>query len=161
MSQVLIQKSISTDITSQAVSVSKLMNEIVQSSLNAKFVSLDRDSDILSFVFSASLTTDENTEFNSIIQNHQPTDAIIKILNDAEVFGRKLVDEYKKLNILRGRTTDEVDQILTDLKDVLDALFTGSLYVALKRINDFTATALVTQADKDDFTTKINKYLGL
>lgn len=161
MSNFLVSKSVSLDFPSSQISVPNFCLDLEKSSLNKKLVKVERDGDSVGVYFTSALTVDEQNDLDSIITNHKTSRPIVESLMSAEMFGRHLVDEYKELNILRGRTTVEVDQILLDLDSVLNALFTGSLYVALDRITAFTPTTLVTQADKDDFISKIQNYLGL
>jgi hypothetical protein len=161
MSNVLIQKSIINDVNGQSLCVQELMEQIVDTILKAKYVSFEREGDAIDFTFSSSLTISEDTILTNILSSHQSINPIQVSLSNAVEFGYHLIAQYKELNLLRGRTTTEVDQILTDLHEVLNALYSGSLYVAKDRIIAFAPTTLVTQSDKDDFLAKLNAYLGL
>lgn len=76
-------------------------------------------------------------------------------------FGQNLMAEYGAKNILRGYTTAQVRQIATDLAGIQALLLSGSLYSALEDIAAFTPTALILQSDIDEFTAKLQTYLGL
>ena len=76
-------------------------------------------------------------------------------------FGKQLMVEYAVSNIMAGKTTDEIVAISDRLARVQFLLTSGSLYGALKALNDLQTDELITEQTKQYFILKIRKYLGV
>lgn len=76
-------------------------------------------------------------------------------------FGKSLIIDFSAENILSGKTVAEVKQIATDLSELQLLLLSGSLYVSLDLITNYTPTPLITQAVLNKFRDRIRTYLKL
>lgn len=76
-------------------------------------------------------------------------------------FGRELIAEFGALNVANGLNPSQVAGVAAKLSSVQALLMSGSLKTAKLSISAITPDSYVTQAVKDDFTQRINDYLGI
>lgn len=80
----------------------------------------------------------------------------------ARIFGIGLVTEYGATNVLAGKTTEQVQQIMQITGKVVVALNTGSLYVSLAELAAIVPDdTLITAAQVTFFRNKIQDYVGV
>lgn len=79
----------------------------------------------------------------------------------AITFGNSLIVDYAVQNIMAGKQTSEVKEILLRLTTLMSMLKSGSLYTALEELDHIQADSLITQATIDQFKGKIRSYLGM
>lgn len=75
-------------------------------------------------------------------------------------FGKQMMIEYGTKNVMRGYNVDQTRAVAIKLSELQALLMSGSLYCVRQAIMDMVPDVFVTQADKDEFLTKINSYLS-
>lgn len=76
-------------------------------------------------------------------------------------FGMGLIADFGARNVVAGLNEAEVAGIAAKLSSVQALLMSGSLKTAKLAIAAVTPDAYITQAVKDEFTDRINLYLGI
>ena len=146
------------------INFDKLEKEFDSSDYSQKIHSMYGIDGEITIVVSEELTSGELLDVESKINNHSPVDmeAYVqgKILAAMD-FGKDIMSQYGARNVLSGKTVAEVRTISDKLNNLQTLLLSGSLHVALDEIANTVPDALVTQADLDEFTLKIQDYLGL
>lgn len=82
-------------------------------------------------------------------------------VKSAIAFGNSLIVDYAVQNIIAGKQTSEVKEILDRLSTLMAMLKSGSLYTALEELDRVHADNLITQPTIDQFKGKIRTYLGM
>jgi len=98
-----------------------------------------------------------------------PDQIVTKSLRGAEVFGRTLIESFKKENVLAGITQAGKTKAVADYCHKLEHyLGTGSLYAAIDEIDVLLLTValsglspFVTSTRLNDYKTKLQVYLGI
>lgn len=83
-------------------------------------------------------------------------------ISAARIFGIGLVTQYGATNVLAGKTTEQVQQIMQITGKVVVALNTGSLYVSIAELDAIEPDGvLISTSQITFFRNKIQDYLGV
>lgn len=87
---------------------------------------------------------------------------IMQIILSAAGFGTVLMAQFGAENVLMGLTEDQMDQCLTTLEPVVLACVSGSLKIAINRMNRVPLDGIVlTAARIQKYRNLIEDYLGI
>lgn len=87
---------------------------------------------------------------------------IVGVILSASDFGSNLMAQFGSENVLMGLTQDQMDQCLTTLEPVIIALVSGSLKIAISRMNKVPLDGVVlTAARIQKYRNMIEDYLGI
>lgn len=140
-----------------------LTREIKASAVGQYFNSLSFDGTTVN-IDSNTLTGSQVATLDGVVAAHADDPTLLvyeKAVDDAIEFGEDLIKEYGLKNIMRGYTATQIVTVANDLSLITNLLRSGAIETAKSQILAFVPTAEVVQADKDEFLTKIDAYLGV
>lgn len=87
---------------------------------------------------------------------------ISNIISSARNFGSQLMSDFAAENVMMGLSEDQMDQCLDILEPVLIAFASGSLKIAIRRMNNLVADGVILTDDRiKKYRNKIEDYLGI
>jgi hypothetical protein len=119
--------------------------------------------------FTSSLTLEEQTTLQEIVENHDPLDNldfVRGLVSSAADFGREITITFAAENVAMGITQQGKTKLIADVcKDAMYYLQTGSLYEAEAEMGRIEVTEdmspFLTELRIKDFRNKIRSYLGI
>lgn len=87
---------------------------------------------------------------------------VANAITSAQQFGNGLMVQFATENVLMGMTQDQMDEILSNLAEVMSALTSGSLKIAIIRINRLDPNDPLLPASRiQQYRNQIEDYLGI
>ena len=82
-------------------------------------------------------------------------------MQPAMSFGMEFLKKFSANNVYLGKTSAQIDALLAAYPDLIHACLTGSLLSLYATMLSMTASANISQDEIDEFTKRIQIYLGI
>ena len=144
--------------------ISKLNDEIMASNLPISTIDWI---DSTHFVVNSinQLNNLQQLTLNSIIEAHNSATDVKTLLatkiGAARRWAVELMDRYAAENVMLSYDVETIEYIMEKSEGVIAALRTGSLYVAIKRINDIDPDDIMSEARLKAIRNEIEDYLKI
>ena len=113
-------------------------------------------------VFENGLGTEDKSNLDNLVVNHSNLDQEAYVASKivrAKEFGQKIIVEFGTRNVLAGLTTPQIAQVMSKLSDLVTALSTGSLNVAVAAIDAIEPDELLSVELISQYRVKIVEFL--
>lgn len=137
-------------------------------SLRPKFSSISLEESSVTVSFSEALTVSEHDELNVIVSDYSETHELVvrdsierNVMSAAMLFGQTFLTKFAANNIYRGKTSEQINSLLSTYPTLILAAQTGSLNTLYAVISSMVPADNISQEEIDEFKKRLELYLGL
>lgn len=145
-----------------------IIRSYLKTNLSSNFDGLIASAESLLVIFKDTISQDDTDKVNNYwstatAQMFQPTlgQVIQQRIQDAQIFGQKLILQIEIDNVEAGLTTAQIASMLTDYATLIAMLNSGSIPTALAAAQVLQPLDGMTQTRINGYITQIKTYLGV
>lgn len=124
--------------------------------------------DNIKITFSRALISSEQDEITNLINTIDSSYDLwarkvieTQTMSWAESRGREVMRQFSSNNIYRGKTEEQIEQLVTQYPDIIHSLTTGSLKTAYATFLNMSPDANISQEEIDEFVLRLAIILGV